>query len=294
MFSRLVTRKAGVRAYSTSAFRASSSLTNNKNKFEFNWADRVQGATPKLVSNYKAASIHIADLKAQATTDLKVPTIDWAYWEKEISSPGVVSALRAEYEALKFDAAGVSEEDIKAKNQAYDAQIASAEKRVTRATQRTADAQAKLAKFQKYYDNVENYGMTEFYELIPGIEEELRQQYWDGHYTLDDGERKNAAYDPHPAVEYLAHGGAVGELPNALLAPSTPAKLGDFDVAAEWKKREQEDLADTPGTAPIADNSIPKFREPKTHHDLLPILAQRKAGAPVFGAPLPGEPEGHH
>jgi len=294
------TASSSFRSFSSSAsvFRSSSVLTNNKNKFEFKWVERSVGVQPKKIVAYKAAQSNIDSLKAAATTDLKVPTIDWAYWSKEISDPTAVAKIRAEYEALNFEGATVSEADIAKKNAEFDVEILTATKQLAVTEKRIQEKNEEIKKWQYMYDNYDDLSVDDMVYAYPGIEEQHRAEFWDGHYVPDYEEQRNASYDPRVVVDWVEKGGNIFELPHSMEVPSVAAKQGSFDFHEEIKKLVADDYAvhsHIPNyVSPLESTPLPKFRTPKDHHDLLPLLADRAAGAPVFGAPRPGMPEEHH
>jgi len=84
------------------------------------------------------------------------------------------------------------------------------------------------------------------------------------------------------------------EFPDAWLQQvQMPPTIGDVDLKAKTAAFEKEHLSDENGV--VKQHVKINYRKPKEHHELLPILAQRKAGAPIFGAPVPGqEHDAHH
>jgi hypothetical protein len=294
MFSRVAlrVRSIGTRSYSSSASLRSSSTTNQAYKHDFSdWADRAKGFPAQLIAMYKDGASKISDLKSSSSTDLKVPAIDWAYWEKEIAAPGVVAKLKKEFETQKFDEHSVSEVDIVKQNEEYDGLIKAAEGRVAMNEKQISDIKVKLKEDEYFYNNPEEFSLQDLYRMIPGSEEEMRQQFWNGHYGLDPEERKNMAWDPNGMINHFEAGGSFIDMPDSLFMPHISQKFGDFDYVVMAKEAEKRRAAlGLPYVDLVA--TLPKFRTPKDHHDLLPILQERKDGAPIFGAPVPGHPEG--
>jgi len=155
-----------------------------------------------------------------------------------------------------------------------------------------------LAKYEKAFATTGKRSQEDDYALLPpGVKEEHEQRFWDMDYVPDAEDKKILDSDFRPLLEFFQKGGNLHELPDSLITqfPLTQ-KLGKYDAEEEWKQYVKEYCTDENGNVdPRAANvKRPKYRVPHDHHELLPLLAQRKAGAPVFGAPVPGQSEGGH
>jgi len=245
------------------------------------------------VNSYKNIDSAVAEMRAVASTQVKVPSIDWAYWEKEITSPGVVASIRKEFEALKFDKS-VSQQEIDQNNKFWDEQIAAEEKVAATNQNKLQAAKQKLDDNIAWRENCDAARLDEYFRRMPGLQEQYVQEFWDGDYVPDDDDDKFIAWDPQPLLHALR---TQPEIPDNLWPSAIPQKVGALDILELFKKLEKEDYANNahiPGyKSPFTDLKLPPIRPPY-EHKLLPILAQRKAGAPVFGAPIPGEPEVSH
>lgn len=178
---------------------------------KFNWQRLVTPWTPKdFVAHCTAVSKDIASKQAlTATLSKDVPNIDWAQWNKVIKAPGVVDALKKEYESIKFnDASTESLEPLKAQNIKH---IAVAEANLGAAKGELAAADKALAAIQEIQKDGLHWKADQWMEKIPGLEKQLQAQFEDEDYLPNEEEEKVAVMDFGELEKEFLSGNLEGE-----------------------------------------------------------------------------------
>jgi len=190
----------------------------------FEWRHLVTPLTPKAtVAEWSRREGEINQMvQASRSVPNTVEPIDWAYWEKEISSPGLVAEMKKEYESLSFP-------DIAADLTSLPA---------VKAEHAEAVAQAKLGEDElKETDKVIkqvakvkaeglNWTMEQWYDALPGLEDQHKAEYENEEYLVSDAHLKLDAVDWAAASKEIAEGGEPDVGP-------ADAYVGDMSTAEE-------------------------------------------------------------
>jgi len=201
----------------------------------FNWQKLVTPYTPKsFVVHCSAVQKEINQQKSAAQSlSADVPKIDWAHWQTVIKAPGVVDALKTEYEGLKYGEVSTDKEDALKKEGLAHIAVAEAGLAVVK-TERVAADKA-LAAFEKMQAEGLHWSTDQWVGVMPGMEEELTDLYDDEDYIPNDDEERIAALDFSEIEKDFKLGQFNQTLPeNMTIGDRTIAEEKEVMEAGEW------------------------------------------------------------
>jgi len=191
----------------------------------------------------KNSSVHFREIdnrldsmwKEANSIPTKMEPIDWDAYRKLIKEPGVVDALQKEYEAKTYPVLAPTNKEAVA---AHFARLtkgslalkAFAEKHLVRLKKDLADVE--LERVDRPFWTLEDY-----YEAMPGIQEQLVTELEDCQWMLDAESEKLANYNPAPMIQSLKDG-VIPEFPEELSL--IPQKLGSVDYKAQREAFQKE------------------------------------------------------
>lgn len=190
----------------------------------FEWQQLVTPLTPKAtVAEWGRREADIANqIKQARSVSRNVEAIDWAYWEKEIQSPGVVAEMKKEYEALSFPQV---ETDL-SKKADIEAELAEATAQAKLGAAELAEADKAIKKVAQVKAQGLNWNLEEWYKFMPGLEEQHKAEYEDEDYLVKDSHLKLDGIDWSQAGKDIA----AGQEPDL---GEADAYVGDMSTAEE-------------------------------------------------------------
>lgn len=194
----------------------------------FQWQKLVTPLTPKsVVADWQRKDGEVQRLKNEASgTKMNVEPIDWDYWEENISAPGVVEQMKKEYEALNFPKVDPFNEANQATIDGISADIVQAKKNAVHGANEVKEADKVIAQVNKLKAEGLHYDLQQWYKVIPGLEDQHRDEYNDEDYLVDDNTTKLDTVDwKSAAKEYVESG-------DTDLGP-VDQRLGDMVTAEE-------------------------------------------------------------
>jgi len=152
----------------------------------FQWQKATFLFTPKsTISMFKTWESQINQISSKCGSIEAISPIDWASWENEIKSPGVVAKLKSEYENMKFAATDLEFlEEFKVK---VDQMIKEAE---SGEIPNTVALQEELSKSLWIRDNWNDLEKEEKYQLMPESLDYLEDNLWQGSVDLEPEEEE--------------------------------------------------------------------------------------------------------
>jgi len=161
-----------------------------------------------------------------------VPTIDWDHWDNEIKSPGVVDALKQEYENIVFaDASAEGFAPLKAENLH---QVAVAEAQMSAvAKSEVKEADRVLSVLKDMKNDGFNWSADQWCDKLPGMEDSLKESFEAEDYLPSDAEEKIAGLDFGELSKDFAAGSLEGE-PTADIGDLNLQEEQDVISAGEW------------------------------------------------------------
>jgi len=191
----------------------------------FGWEKIVKPWTSQsTIDRYKFAEGEILS-KEKYTNSIpaKVEDIDWDYWNSAISAPGVVKALKKEYEGHVFQDVDVNTDVDGAKEleaEIFDLQVKS---KVANVELKACDDV--ISQTTKMKTDMLDWHETDWYEKIPGLKQELLDEWEEEYYTVSPEEERRGQLD----YGQLAQDVSEGKLDTNPMAP--PEKIGDLTAA---------------------------------------------------------------
>lgn len=201
----------------------------------FNWQKLVTPWTPKSFVVHCTAVQKEISMKKTAAQSLSadVPKIDWAHWESVIKAPGVVEALKKEYEGLKFTEASTGAHDALKKQGLEHIAVAEASLATTKKERVAADKA--LAKFEKIQSEGLHFTTEQWIDTMPGMEKEMSDMYDDEEYIPNDEEERIAALDFGEVEKEFVAGQFSQQIPeNLVVGDKSLAEEKEVIEAGEW------------------------------------------------------------
>lgn len=194
----------------------------------FEWQKLVTPLTPKaVVAEWQSKDSEIATMMRESNSvSQTIEPIDWAYWETQISSPGVVAQMKADYEALKFEKVDAYSPENKAKLDGIKTAAAHAEKEAVHAASEVKEADKVIATVNKVKAEGLNWSLEQWQAFMPGMEDQHKAEFEDEEYIVSDEMLKLDSVDWKKAAEDFAS----GENPDIGVAPE---KCGDMSLSEE-------------------------------------------------------------
>jgi len=210
------------------------SVLVNKNK-DFNWQKLQSPWThPGFISRMKDLEAKFLAMRNELKGVPKtIEPIDWAYWEQNISTPGVVASIRKEYESLKF---------AKAKGQDLTAINSQLDNAINRTNENAELSKQELTKLRTTLDNakkekvaVHSWKYEDYVARYPGLNVQLRTEYMNGYQLPTDAEDRLGETDINQLRTQFKN-----NQNSALdLSEDIPKKVGDLDFETELKRVEE-------------------------------------------------------
>jgi hypothetical protein len=161
-----------------------------------------------------------------------IESIDWAYWEKQISDKNLLSQIRKDYESLSFpkpkgqDLSNINNKlDAAIKRTGENAEISKAELSRLRQELKAAEEEKSSVNSWNFYDYLARY---------PGLDEQLRKEWEEGYQLPTTAEERLKETD----INQLRTQFKNNQTLNVDLS-EVDTKVGSFDSQAEIKKIEQ-------------------------------------------------------
>lgn len=143
----------------------------------FNWGKAVYPYSPASTTQlYKTWDGQIKQMINQTEPMTPVESIDWAYWENEIKTPGVVQKLKEEYESHKFKE--LEPEFLEEFNKKISTMLTESEATAKTVTAKIPALQDEVSRREWIRDNWFSMTMQEKISLAPGLVEELHERFY--------------------------------------------------------------------------------------------------------------------
>lgn len=191
-----------------------------------------------------------------------VEPIDWSYWNSAISAPGVVAELKKSYEAHVFtdvdtttDVKGASDVEAEIFDLEVQSNVANVE---LKACDEAIDSTIKMK------SDMLHWSLDDWYNKIPGVKEELLEEWQDEVYIATDEEERAGQLD----FGALAKDVAKGKLDTNPVPP--PERIGDLTMA-------EIEEAKANGTWTIASFMKPKAERERLYAERKKLLDKVKA-----------------
>jgi len=191
----------------------------------FGWEKVVKPWTSQAtIDRFKVSESELlAKEKYTNSIPASVDAIDWDYWNSAISAPGVVDALKKEYESHEFSDVDVNTDVSGAKElekEIFDLQVKS---KVANVELKACDEV--IDKTIKMKTDMLDWHETDWYVKIPGLKQELLDEWDEEMYTVSLEEERRGQVD----YAQLAKDVSEGKLDTNPVAP--PEKIGDLTSA---------------------------------------------------------------
>lgn len=193
----------------------------------FDWQKIVGPRTPEaFVGELQAKQAGIAS-KVAAARSLPgtVEAINWAEWEKAIKEPGVVAALKKEYESMSFPT--ISTADFAEEFKHNEEIVKQAEAAAKGAKVEALEAQKLVDALKTVKAKGVNVTLEDFENLIPGMHKQFHAEYDNEEYMPEECEFKADTLDYKVLKDQLEAGADITE------GIEVKEQLGDLNVAAE-------------------------------------------------------------
>lgn len=212
----------------------------------FEWQKLITPLTSKaVVAEYTQKQSEITSmLSAARSVPKKVEPIDWDHWKSVISTPGVVDEMQKEYESMKFPKAQAFTPEANAKIAEIEAEIAMAKAQASLGASEIAAADKELARMDVLKS--EATSAKDIQDLIPGLEQQHKNEYNDEDYVPTDAEEKLGFADWNAASAEIAEGKdpeigvrveALGDMSYA--EEEEIAKSGKWSIARLFASKEE-------------------------------------------------------
>lgn len=178
----------------------------------------------------------------------KVETIDWAHWEKAIRAPGVVAEIKKEYDAIQYTNHTIAEvKDILDENAAM---VEESKKKLPLYKHEIAAATAKVEEYKKAKVASDNWGLKEWYNFMPGVEEQFRNEAMRDEWALDIKTENMENIDLKEIIAQIKDGKTptFPELPVDTVGDLDPIEeeelksKGVWSIARQGASKEQRDV----------------------------------------------------
>jgi len=191
----------------------------------FQWQTLLKPWTPKsTVDRFKGVE---GDILMKTKYVNSIPTtvepIDWEHWDSVIKAPGVVAALKEEYEGHVFDDVDTTT-DVKG--------AADVEKEIFDLEVKSNIASVELAACDKVIDetikmktDMLEWKIEDWYNKIPGLKQELVDDWEEEEYLPTAADERSMSVDYAALSEDVAQ----GKLDTDPI--SKPEKIGDLTLA---------------------------------------------------------------
>jgi len=190
----------------------------------FGWEKVVKPWTSQAtIDRFKLAESEIlAKEKYTNSIPASVDPIDWDHWSSAIAAPGVVDALKKEYESHEFSDVDVNTEVSGAKElekEIFDLQVKS---KVANVELKACDEV--IENTIKMKTDMLDWHENDWYVKIPGLKQELLDEWENEQYTCSAEEERRGAVD----YAQLAKDVSEGKLDTNPVAP--PEQCGDLTL----------------------------------------------------------------
>lgn len=218
----------------------------------FGWETLVKPWTPaSTVDRFKFAESDILNKKKYANSvPGEVEEIDWAYWNSAISAPGVVAELKKQYEEHVFTDQDPNVDVEGAKD--VEAEIFDLEVKSKIANVELKSCDNAINSMVRMKTDMLNWHINDWYAKIPGLEEELLEEWQQEIYVPMDDEERTGQLD----FTQLAKDVAKGKLDTDPYPK--PERIGDLTL-------EEIEQAKADGTWTIATWMKPKAEREKLY-----------------------------
>lgn len=194
----------------------------------FDWQKLVTPFTSKAwVAEMQAYEKDLSSKKVNSQSlSQTVEPIDWAAWEAEIETEGVVAELKAEYEAMTFAAATPDGSEISDARAAQ--MIADAEADVRLAQYELAAADQVLSVVKRAKNEGQTWTHEQWESYVPGYNQNFDDRYEDEAFVPTDQSFKNQGVDFKDLQKRIAAGDK-----SALDELAVDDKIGDMSTKEE-------------------------------------------------------------
>jgi len=200
---------------------------------DFGWGKLVTVYTPsEVASAWRELEGKLAKMRNEVMSAPKsVEPIDWAAWSKQISTPGVVDELKAQYEKALSSTVESKPDFLPEVNKNLDELIARAESSAKYSKAEIDKARNQLKEALQNKAKIHNASLEYFYARFPGLEEQLRDEFMNGIYASSETEERLAAADVNEIKKSLKTGSSVDL--GAMLE-----NTGNYNLNEEFNKLE--------------------------------------------------------
>lgn len=195
----------------------------------FEWQKLITPLTPKAtVAEWQDKDSEITKMVSEARgTSLTVEPVDWAYWKTQISTPGVVEAMQAEYAALNFPVVDPNTAENVAKLASIHADAIKAKKEAIHAANEVMEVDKVIATVNKVKAEGLTWTLEQWQAFMPGLADQHKAEYEDEDYVVSDEKLKLDTVDWKAAAKDYAAGVGHDDLEGA------PANVGDMVLEEE-------------------------------------------------------------
>lgn len=202
------------------------------------WQKLVTPLTPKsVVATWQNRDSEIQTrLRQAAGAKKEIEPIDWEYWKKTISAPGVVEQMQKEYEALNFQKVEPYNEENNATIANIEAEILQAKKDAVHGANEAVEAEKVVAQVKKLKAEGLHWNLEEWYNFMPGLKEQHIAEYDNEDYLVSDEVEKLDNIDwKLAAKEYVETGDTdLGEGDITQIADQSLAEEIALKKAGKW------------------------------------------------------------
>lgn len=170
----------------------------------FEWRHLITPLTPKaVVAEWSRREGEINQMiQAARSVPKTVQAIDWAHWEKEIASPGLVAEMKKEYESLSFPDVAADLSGLPAIKAEHAEAVAQAKLGETE----LKETDKVIASVAKVKAEGLNWSMEQWYDALPGLEDQHKAEYENEEYLVSDSHLKLDSVDWAAASKEIAAG----------------------------------------------------------------------------------------
>lgn len=175
----------------------------------FEWQKLVTPLTNKsVVAEWQRRESEINSRNKEATGVARnVEAVDWAYWETQITAPGVVEEMKKEYEALKFATVEPFTEAAHASIAAIEEEVVMAKKAAVHGVNEVKEVEKVIGTVNKMRKDGLEWDFQQWQAFMPGLEEQHKAEYEDEDYLVSDSHEKLYNTDWKAATkEFVATG----------------------------------------------------------------------------------------
>jgi hypothetical protein len=226
------------------------SVSRTASRLSFRHASRAMSTTgyENVINSMTAESVisSMTKLDQKYTQGVRVvendvKPIDWNYWMDKLDDKDAIATLRAEYETnLKLEATPENLEERKA-------HIASEKAKADKWSEFWANelsfVDAHLKQAQEEEDTCLQWGLQEYYDNMPGLEDKLLKEFEDHDMFLGQAEEKFLWHDAKELTEALKSG---EELPMPTMPEGVEAPAEIAQLTNRVRKAEEDFQKDFP------------------------------------------------